>query len=76
MDLTQHVALIASGTTVRVDTLEVDKRYPILHADKILTCNGLSVLLTLRESIGKFIQVFLSAKYNEAFTLNDVEDKQ
>ena len=74
MDLTQRVALIASGTTVRVDTLEVDKRYPILRAEIIITCNGSSVLLTLRESIDKFIQAFLPPKYNEAFTLNNVED--
>ena len=74
MDFAQRVALCASGTTVRVDRLEVDRRYPILRAEKIISCSGTMVLLTLRENVYSFILVFLPTKYNEAFTLKDVAD--
>jgi hypothetical protein len=74
MDLTQRVAFCASGNTVRIDRLELDRRCQILRAEKIISCSGAMVLLTVRENVDNFIQAYLPTKYREAFVLRDVTD--
>ena len=45
------------GTAVRISSLDIDKRYPVLHAERLETNYGTSVILTIRESSGNVISV-------------------
>ena len=45
------------GTAVRISSIDIDKRYPVLHAERLETKYGTSVILTIRESSGNVISV-------------------
>ena len=55
-------------TAVRISSLYIDKRYPVLQAERIETKYGTSVLVTISESTDNVIKVFLQRRYRMAFT--------
>jgi hypothetical protein len=59
MALSQKIRDSVLGTAVRISSLNIDTRYPVLHAGKLDMIYGTSVLLTIRESIDNVIKVFL-----------------
>ena len=60
------------GTAVRIFGLDIDKRYPVLHVERLETKYGTSVLLTIRESTDNVIKVFLPHRYSIVFSDDDI----
>ncbi len=59
MALSQKFRDAVLGMAVRISNLDIDKSYPVLHAERLETKYGTFVLLTLREISDNVIKVFL-----------------
>jgi hypothetical protein len=60
------------GSAVGISSLDIDKRYPVIHADRLETKYVTSVLLTICDSTNNVIEVFLPHRYRVVFTDNDI----
>jgi len=74
MDLSKNFYAVASGNVVRISTLEVDRRYPIIFAQHLETQFGPSVLLTLQVDSENSAKVFLPKCYTEVFRDEGIEN--
>jgi len=75
MALSTHFQAIASGNIVRLDTLEIDRGYPVMYARRLTTQYGPTILLTLQKGEGEEnVKVYMSKRYAENFTDVDNED--
>jgi hypothetical protein len=72
MALAQRFRDVVLDSAVRISDLIVDKVYPVLHAESVDTKYGLSILLTIRESDGHCVKVFLPRRYSLCFSEGDV----
>jgi len=63
-----------SGTVVGLTTLEVDKSYPITHAERINTDMGGTVLLTLQTEPDHYVKYFLPLSFSDLLTADNVND--
>ena len=61
-----------SGAVVRISSLDIDKRSPVLYAERLETIHGTAVLLTTRKSSDNVIKVFLQRRYSVIFTDDDI----
>ena len=59
MDLSAKVHAVATCNIVRVNTLEIDKQFQVTHAQRLVTQNGPTVLLTLRVEADNNVKLFL-----------------
>ena len=60
------------GTVGRISRLDIDKSYPVLHAERLETKYGTAVLLTISESADNVIKVFLQLRYSIVFSYDDI----
>ena len=73
--LSSHFQSVASVTIVRLDTLEIDWRYPVTYARRLTTQYGRTILLTLNTGGGEQnVKVCMPRRYAELFTDTDTED--
>ena len=72
MDLTQKFKDVASGTAVRIESLDGDKRYPVLRAEWLTTKHGKTILLTIREDYSTVVKMFLPKRYGDTFSDTDI----
>ena len=73
MAFSSHFQVIASGTIVRLDTLEINRGYPVTFARRLTTTYGHTILLTLQTG-GENVKVYMPKRYAELFTEKDIED--
>ena len=73
MALSSHFLSIATGCIVRLDTLEIDRRYPVKFARRLETQYGPTFLLTL-ETGEENVKVYIPKRYAELFSDKDIED--
>jgi len=59
MNLSQHFHIIASGQIVQINTLEVNKLYPVLYVRRMSTQYGPTVLLTLQAEENINVKIYL-----------------
>jgi hypothetical protein len=57
MDLTQKFELATSTHSVRISDLEINKKYPIIGTQHLVTKYGPMVLLSLQESSSDPVKV-------------------
>ena len=62
------------GSTVRISSLDLETRYPVLHAERLETKYGTSFFLTISESTNNVIKIFLPRRYIVVFTDEDIKD--
>ena len=75
MALSTHFQAIASGNIVRLDTLEIDRGYPVTYARRLTTQYGPTILLTLQKGEAEEnVKVYMPKRYAEIFTDVDIED--
>jgi len=72
MALSSHFQAIASGTIVRLDTLENDRRYPVTFARRLTTQYGTTILTV--QTGEENVKVYMPKRYAELFTDKDIED--
>ena len=63
MELTQKFKDVASGIAVRIEFLDVDKRYPVLRAEWLKTKYGKTMLLAVREDDRTVVKMLLTKWY-------------
>ena len=75
MALSTHFQAIASGNIVRLDTLQIDRGYPVKFARRLTTQYGPTILLTLQKGEGEEnVKVYMPKRYAEIFTDVDVKE--
>jgi len=60
--------------TLLVSSFEVDRKYPITHAKRIVTKFGPTVLMSIRDTPFYTVKVFMPKRYGSVFSDADVED--
>ena len=74
MTISTQFRSIASGSIVRLNSLEIDTRYPVTYARLLVTQYGPTVLLTLQTGENQNVTVFMPNRYAELFTDIDIEE--
>jgi len=59
MDLAKRFEEGTSSTSVNISSLETNKLYPIVRARRIASKYGPKILLSIRDSEAKVVQIFL-----------------
>jgi hypothetical protein len=74
MDLRKKFQDVGSCTTLAINKLEADKKYPIEHAKRVYTTFGPTILLSLTDLVLRPLKVFQPRRYADVFTDADVEE--
>ena len=74
MALSTNFQAVASGEIVRLDTLEIDRGYPVLFARRLTTQYGETVLLTLQKEGEQNVRVYMPNRYAECLEDTDIEE--
>jgi len=62
-----------ANTSISMNSLVINRLYPIVHAKRVNTKYGPTVLLSLRDSDEKLVQIFLPKRYANVVTDEDTE---
>jgi len=65
VNLSQQFHLVASGQVVQLNTLDINKPYPVLYARRLNTQFGSTVLVTLQSDEGVNVKIYLPKRYSE-----------
>jgi hypothetical protein len=65
MDLDRKFEIATSCRSVSLGSLELDHPYPIVHAERINTRYGQSVLVAIMDSPTSSVNVFLPRRYGD-----------
>jgi hypothetical protein len=74
MDLTKKFEEAVAYQSVRISSLDIDRRYEIRSAEKVTTKFGPSVALDIKESPFNIVRVFLPKRYTNCFSEDDILD--
>jgi hypothetical protein len=72
MDLRTKFQQGTTYNSVQIGSSDVERKYPILHVEKIVTKYRPMVLLQLRDSPNAIFQIFLPKPYSSVFTDDDL----
>jgi len=73
MELAKKFEEATSCQSVNINSLETDKKYPIVRTKRITNKFGPSVLLTIRDSESTTDQTFLPKRYSAVVSEDDIE---
>jgi len=71
MALSQRVNDVTC-VNVHVSSLTVDRKYPIVKAERVRTRYGETILLSIRDSAQQLFKVFLPKRYATVFKDEDI----
>jgi hypothetical protein len=74
MSLTQKFKDAVLGAIVRVSSLRLKTRYPVMHAKRVETRHGMRVVMTLLEEDDNVISLFLPKRYGDSTEDTDITD--
>jgi hypothetical protein len=69
-----EVCRFDSCHSVNISSLEVDRKYPIINAERIGTRHGPTIILSLRDSPSRIIKVFVPRRYYSSFSDTAIEE--
>ena len=69
---TDMAGLFGRTAAIPIPLLEQGRRYPVIHAHRITTPYGPTVMLTLGATPSMFIKVFLPARFTPVFEDTDI----
>jgi hypothetical protein len=73
MELVQKFKESVATQTVRINTLDINRKYEIVRAERVTTIDGLSVLLYFKDyDPCNTVKAFMSKRYTNMFTDEDV----
>ena len=64
---------VTCDTTVSVSELDVNRKYRILRAKRLITRFGPTVILSVKDEGAAPVQIFLPRRYSDVFTDMDIE---
>jgi len=73
MDLAKRFEEATSYTKVNISSLEVNKLYLIFSAKRMTTKYGPTILLSIRESEARIVQIFLPKRYCAVISDDDMD---
>jgi len=73
MELDRKFEIATSCRSVSLGTLEPDRAYPILHAERINTRYGQRVLVAIMDSPSSSVKFFLPRRYGDVVSDEDLE---
>ena len=62
-----------ANTSISIYSLVMNRPYPIVHAKRVNTKYGPTVLLSLRDNYEKLVRIFLPKRYANVVTDEDME---
>lgn len=73
MEMSKKFQMATSCHVVNIDSLEIDRKYPIIKAERVTTSFRESILLCIQNSITfNLFKIFLPKIYAETFTDDDL----
>jgi hypothetical protein len=73
MDLTKKFQEVAPSHAIKINSMELDRKYSIIHAERIDKKLGPTVLLSIKESPYNIVKVFMPKRYSSVFSDEDIE---
>lgn len=73
MELAKKFEEATSCQSVNISSLEMDKKYPIVRAQRISSKFGPTVSLTIRDSESTTIQTFLPKRHSPVVSDDDID---
>jgi hypothetical protein len=73
MNLQKKFQEDSSSQVIRVNTMEVNKKYPIIGAERITTNFGFTVVMHIKEQPIKVVNVYLPKPYSAIVSDEDIE---
>ena len=73
MEFDRKFEIATSCRSVSLESLEPDRAYPIVHAERINTCYGQSILVAIMDSPTSSVKVFLPRRYGDVVSEEDLE---
>jgi hypothetical protein len=67
MDLDRKFQDVTSGNAVKINLLVVDRKYPVTHAESIVTKFGPAALLRIRNTPFDTVKAFMTKRYGPVF---------
>ena len=74
MDLGRKFQDATSYHFVKISFLEVDRKYSITHAERIVTKFGPTILMSIRNAPFHTVKMFMPKRYGYASSDADIED--
>ena len=74
MELSRKIQELDSCYSMKLSSLQVDRKYPTTHAERIGTRFGPAVVLAIRDEPDRILKVFMPRRFYSAFTDQDIED--
>jgi hypothetical protein len=74
MDFDRKFQDATSCQSVKISSLEVDRKYPITRAERIVTKFVLTVLLSITDTSFHTVKVFMPKRYGSVSSDADIED--
>jgi hypothetical protein len=72
MSLNKKFQEAASSYAIKISTMEVDRKYQITHAKRMVTKYGPTVLIGINDSEYNIVKVFMPKRYGSIFTDDDM----
>jgi hypothetical protein len=74
MELSRKIQELDSCYSMKLSSLQVDRKYPITHAEWIGTRFGPAVVVAIRDTPDRILKVFMPRRFYSAFTDKYIED--
>ena len=59
---------------MKLSSLQVDRKYPITHAERVATRFGPAIVLAIRVTPNRILKVFMPRRFYSAFSDEDLEE--
>jgi hypothetical protein len=59
---------------MKLSPLQVDRKYPIIHAERVATQFGSAIVIAIRDTPYRILKVFMPRRFYSAFSDEDLEE--
>jgi hypothetical protein len=73
MDLNTKFQDAASSNAIKISSMKVDRKYPIIKAERVTIKCGPTVLRSIKESPNNIVKVLMPKRYRSVFLDDDIE---
>ena len=74
MGLSRKIQELDSCYSMKLSSLQVDRKYPITHAERIGTRFGPALVVAIRDAPDRILKVFMRRRFYSGFTDQDIEN--
>ena len=71
IDLSRKIQELDSCYNMKLNSLQVDRKYPITFAERIPTRFGPAIVLAIRDTPDRILKVFMPRRFFSAFSNDD-----